>query len=497
MIAFTTPECPTPSSRPVVRSATHGAGHSDRIASLGDEIARLSAHIEAANARLLDLIRLFDESEGWYAEGFKSCADWLGWRTGIGPGAAREKVRVARALGDLPALSAALGTGALSYSAARAITRVATPETDAELVETARHVTAADLERLVSAWRAADRADSGDDERHARRSLTVIPDTDGSWRIRGRLDPEVGAALCKALEAFESAWTEDAVDAEDETPEARRADALARLVEAAMSADSIEGDAANENRDASRIRSERRPATRTSGRYEVVVHVSAETLSKNGSGVGEIEHGPHVSAETSRRLACDAGIVSMTEDASGAVLNVGRRRRSVPAALRRALERRDRTCRFPGCRARYCDAHHITHWADGGETSLDNLVLLCRTHHRRVHEEGWSVELYGTPGRARFTRPDGTELPDVPRRPVAPKAPVRALLARNAKTGVDIGPWTATPDWLGDRLDLDWALFVLRPTPPRRGPSCVGDTDPAREPRALSRSRGSGTQPTS
>ncbi|MFV1988437.1 MAG: DUF222 domain-containing protein [Gemmatimonadota bacterium] len=425
-----------------------------RQTGLGDEIARLSALIEAARGQLLDLIRAFDESEEWYEQGFRSCALWLSWRTGIGPGAARERVRVARAVGDLPEMRAALGSGELSYSMARVLTRVATPENEAELVEAARHTTAADMERLVSAWRVADRSEEDERARHERCGLQVTLDADGSWNVRGRLGPEDGAVLCRALEAagekgsaVEDAGSETEVEVDD-SAYARRAGALVLVAEAALG----RGLAA---------RSEAGVASRAE-RFQVVVHVSAETLA-GGDEISppRIERGPHVSAETSRRLACDASVVMMKHRADGSVLDVGRRRRTVSTPLRRALGRRDGGCRFPGCRSRFCDAHHIKHWAKGGVTALDNLVLLCRHHHRRVHEDGWRVAL-GRDGEARFYKPDGQPMPGVPAHPIVPDRPVRRLEQRHGRLGLEIDPWTPSPRWMGERLDVDWALFTLR-----------------------------------
>ena len=427
-------------------------------ARLGDEIARLSAHIQAATYRLLELIRAFDVSEGWRAEGFLTCAGWLSWRTGIAPGAAREKVRVARALGELPALSAALERGELSYSLARAITRVATPATEAELVEVARQATGAQMERLVGGLRVAELAERGEKERHADRALWVVPEEDGTWTIRGRLPAEVGAVLCRALEAAGEALRGSTPVDPEESAAARQVDALGLVAEAALAT----GAAMAGGREA-------RVASRTE-RFRVVVHVSAETLS--GARAGEktveragstaetpwIERGPHISAETARRLACDAAVVEMTHDPSGGVLDVGRRRRTVPSALRRALDHRDRGCRFPGCRARFCDAHHVTHWARGGATRLKNLVLLCRRHHRLVHEEGWKVRMDPRDG-IRFHRPDGSLLPAVPSAPSVPTDPVAALERRHRSLAID--PWTPTPSWTGERLDLDLALLLF------------------------------------
>src|SRR5687767_297269 len=167
--------------------------HIAELDRLGDEIAELSAHLDAATARLLDLIREFDARNGW-SNGFRSCAVWLSWRVGLDPGAAREKVRVAHALGTLPRLASALASGELSYSKVRALTRVATPETEERLLAVGRAGTTEHVERIVRGWRRVDRnAENREAVRqHASRALHVYPDEDGTVRVRGRLAPEVG-----------------------------------------------------------------------------------------------------------------------------------------------------------------------------------------------------------------------------------------------------------------------------------------------------------------
>ena len=169
---------------------------------LGDEIAELSAHLDAATARLLDLIRAFDARGGWNS-GFRSCAAWLSWRVGLDLGAARERVRVARALGTLPLLAEALARGELSYAKVRALTRVATPETEARLLGVGRAGTAAHVERIVRGWRRVDRRAEAREarQRHTSRALRVYQDEDGMVVVRGRLEPEVGALLMQALAA--------------------------------------------------------------------------------------------------------------------------------------------------------------------------------------------------------------------------------------------------------------------------------------------------------
>ena len=196
-------------------------------------------------------------------------------------------------------------------------------------------------------------------------------------------------------------------------------------------------------------------------RYQVVVHVDEGVLEDDEApGQSALEDGPYVSAETSRRLACDAATVVMHHAGAGNVFNVGRKTRSVPPALRRALTARDRRCRFPGCNAKHCDAHHVQHWAQGGATKLDNLVLLCRRHHRSVHEEGFTVTL-GQDGAARFAWPDGRPLPSVPPVRRWTGAPLAMTMARLADRGVTIDARTSTPHWYGERLNMAYAIDVL------------------------------------
>src|SRR5574341_2030133 len=185
-------------------------------------------------------------------------------------------------------------------------------------------------------------------------------------------------------------------------------------------------------------------------------------------GQSVLEDGARVPAGTSQRLACDASRVVMRHDADGRVVEIGARTRTVPPALRRALEHRDGGCRFPGCGARFTQGHHLRHWAQGGPTTLSNLALLCRRHHRAVHEEGYQVERLPD-GELRFRRPDGQLLPEVPAPAAISADPVHALRARHEAQGLSIHPRTATPGWLGERLDVGYAIDVLHPLAgPRR-----------------------------
>src|SRR5438046_1999636 len=415
---------------------------------LGDEIAELSAHLDAATARLLELIREFDARGGWNT-GFSSCAAWLSWRVGFDLGAARERVRVARALGTLPRLAQALAHGELSYAKVRALTRVATPETEERLLAVGRAGTADHVERIVRGWRRVDRqAEAREAARqHASRALHVYPDSDGTVILRGRLTAEAGALLIQALAAARETLYQQArgQEAEGDPPTMvqQQADALALLAETALH-HGIDPGAPGE-------------------RYQVVVHVDAEVLADpDQPGQSVLEDGARVPAGPSQRLACDASRVVMRHAPDGQVVEVGARTRTIPPALRRALHHRDRGCRFPGCGVRFGQGHHIRHWAHGGPTTLSNLALLCRRHHRAVHEEGYHLDRQPD-GELRFLRPDGRLLPEVPPPAAVPADPVDVLRARHEAQGLSIDARTSTPGWLGERLDVGWAIDVLHP----------------------------------
>jgi len=437
---------------PTLVATHHAVAELDR---LGDEIAELSAHLDAATARLLELIRQFDARGGWN-NGFQSCGHWLSWRVGLDLGAARERVRVAHALETLPRLAEALARGELSYAKVRALTRVATPATEARLLAVGRAGTAAHVERIVRGWRRVDRlAEAREAARqYAGRGLHVVQDEDGTVVIRGRLTPEVGALLVRALDAARETLyqrlrrAENVPSAADPAMQAptraqQQADALALLAETALHHE-LDPGAPGE-------------------RYQVVVHVDAAVLDDPAQlGQTALEGGIRVSAEMSRRLACDASRVVMRHDQDGQVVEVGARTRTIPPALRRALHHRDKSCRFPGCGGRVGQGHHVRHWANGGPTTLTNLVLLCRRHHRAVHEEGYQVAR-GPDGIFRFMRPDGRALPDVPPPAAVPDDPVETLRATNEARHLRIHARTGCSGWLGERLDVGWAIDVLHP----------------------------------
>ncbi|MFO7589233.1 MAG: DUF222 domain-containing protein [Gemmatimonadota bacterium] len=440
----------------------------DALEALEEEITVLAARIHAATQRLLELVAEFDRRRGWELGGHRSCAHWLAFRTGIDLGTAREKVRAARSLASLPATSAAMRRGELSFSAVRALTRVATPETEADLLDLARGSTTAELERMVRGWKLGSRADElrREERRHESRCLSVFPDHDGTYVVQGRLPPEVGLLFQRTLEAAGDALFRERGPAGIEqtsrsvSPETlhedarraaaarRRADALALVAERALAAGFGTG---TDDETPAPVSGSR------AARYQVLIHVDAAGLEARGSqspapeapvpGRSELDDGTRVSAETSRRLACDAAVVRVTRGPDASLLDVGRRTRTVPPALRRALEARNRGCRFPGCGLRFADAHHVKHWADGGETSLANLVLLCAHHHRLVHEGGWGVETWH--GRPAFRDPRG-QLHVVRAVPAPPRLgpdPVAELTGDTRRRGARPDGWTAGARW--------------------------------------------------
>ena len=402
-----------------------------------ERVSVLYGQITAATREFLRAVACCDRHRDWSEEGFACCADWLAWRIGVTRGTAREKVRAARALEELPLISGAMERGEVSFSKVRALTRVAQPESEAELLEFARSGSTASLERLVRGWKTMGREAEQRTERvrHAQRRFSVYPDGDGMYEIRGTLTPEVAAVLMRAVEAAGDALYREFSGPEESRPEPEqlRADALGLLAERALAAGFAEDEVP-----VSGSRAER---------YQVVLHVEAETLAECGEplaehrepGLSELEDGTRVSAETSRRLCCDARRVTVRKRSDGAVLDVGRGTRTIPPALRRALEVRDRGCRFPGCGLRFTDAHHIVHWADGGRTDLKNTVLLCRRHHRLVHEEGHRICL-DREGRVAFFAPSGRAIAAAGRPTTLGPDPVADLIRDNRRRGIH-------PEW--------------------------------------------------
>ncbi|MEX0976704.1 MAG: DUF222 domain-containing protein [Woeseia sp.] len=361
-----------------------------RNASIDDldrAIVALAARINAATHDFLVLVRRFDERGGWLRWGFESCADWLHWRCDLSRCAAREKVRVAHAIKTLPAIAPAFARGELSYSKVRALTRVASPGNEDELLAFALKTTATRVEERCRELRYGSPASTEEALRaQARRALSLRRDPQrGTATITVELPLETAELIDKALDRAMEATISSEPSLAEQSWAAQRADALVAMAKQYLSGN---GDA----------------AAGTPDHYQVVVHVDQAALATGRGRSG-------LPIESVRRITCDSDRIVLIEDESGEPLNVGRKSRTVPAAIKRALWARDCGCRFPGCgRKRFVDAHHIEHWSAGGETSLDNLMLLCAQHHRVVHEGGFRIEK-DYRDQWFFKRPDGRAVP--------------------------------------------------------------------------------------
>jgi hypothetical protein len=411
------------------------------IDDLDAEICVLARRMNAQTYELLELVREFDDRFGWAKWGLRNCAEWLAWRCGLSLSAAREKVRTAQSLRGMPAISAAFADGLLSYSKVRALTRVVRMHDEDALLDYALRATAPQVEERcrqirnvapesrVSAWRAWER-----------RSLTLIRDeARGLIRISVELPIEQGEVIAQALErAAENGDSamgmeltgvhEASVEGRNDSPDgvrdaadgadgaatsghrsavapptangwrAQQADALVAMAKAYLSGGNGDG----------------KPCS-AADHYQVVIHTDASAL-RGGISVDSslLQGGPgrsYLPIDTVRRLTCDGSLITIVEDEDGTPLDVGRKYRTVTTTLKRALWSRDRHCTFPGCHNRcYVDAHHIEHWAEGGETCLKNLTLLCTFHHTLLHEGGFKIRRDGD-GALYFERPDGRVIP--------------------------------------------------------------------------------------
>jgi hypothetical protein len=432
--------------------------------------AALSAQSECT---LLELVGEFDASNAIrFWTDVKSVAHWLAWSCSMNLGVAREHVRVARALRRMPTITEAFRAGRLSYSKVREVTRVVDVVDEARLCELAQTATAAQLAVMISAFRSADRRRIG---QQPRRQVTVAEREDGMVEIRARLPKEEAAVLIAAMETAKDQFGPPPAKPGEQpnevaaTPPYSRADALVDVSRAFVA--SAPEDRSGEDR------------------HLVVVHVDAGLLTDPPAGsesedvpagtsrtpgavchidgVGSIEPG------SAARLACDATLLGAITNSAGEVLHLGRTRRLVSRAQRRALTIRDRMCRYPGCaQTRHLDAHHVIGWAAGGPTDLDNLILLCRWHHTAIHEGGVTIT-HGADGW-RFTLRDGSQP-----QPWHTSDTLADLLAAHARRtaeaidGVDRFDHTDArsirPRWAGEPFsvhDCVQALFTIRQRQP-------------------------------
>ncbi len=477
---------------------------------LEHEMLSLSGHLAAATCSFLVMVGEYDARGGWESWEAYSCAHWLNWRCGVGMVAAREQVRVARALRELPVVTAAFSAGEVSYSKVRAITRVAHVGNETELVELARYATAAQLDRAVSRLRRSLDPDSlVEDEAESQRLRSL------RWRteLNGDLVVQVRIPAGEAADAFRSQLraalvTEAAEGEELEDLDARRLDAMLDVMSAGASVESslaaqpeviahlscelspeALAAALGHASDASAGASPERPAAgRDPGSGEApgsvewslpsaAVDPSGRSDSTAAGGDGrrslELERlsaalrasvwpfrtstGTHLSPRRARALVNDAGVRAVFElinTATGETTSVdlGAHDRVPNRALRRAVMRRDRrSCRFPGCTRRHrLHVHHIVWWEHGGLTVLENLLLLCPKHHHAIHDRHW--ELTGTADDHTFRRPDGVGADPAAARLCGETA---ELVERHRRHGLDIAADGAGSLWMGDQIHWD------------------------------------------
>jgi hypothetical protein len=391
------PSLPTPARA----GAALRDSYSRSIDDLDHAICRLALRINASSYRLLVLVREFDDRMGWAKSCHQNCADWFAWRCGLSVSAAREKVRTAHALRDLPRISAAFARGRLSYSKARALTRVAGSLCDEEpLLAYALDATAAQVEERCRQIRnCAPESAAEAQEAWERRSLSILRQPGrGTMTISVELPIEHGELVARAIDrAVEMGEVENGPEFRTTGWHAQQADALVALAKCYLGG--VSGASAD-----SKHTNGAQASMPAADHYQVVVHVDAAALS-GGAGRSDLP------VETVRRLTCDGSLVTIVEDAEGAPLDAGRKRRTVSTSLRRALWSRDRGCTFPGCHhRRYVEAHHLHHWIDGGETTLGNTTLLCGYHHRLIHEGAFRMRRDHV-GALYFQRPDGGVIP--------------------------------------------------------------------------------------
>jgi hypothetical protein len=464
---------------------------------LADKITTLAGQINAANYRFLKMIAEFDRRVAWEGPGIRSCAYWLHWKCGIDMGAAREKVRAARALVGLPEINAAFEKGELSYSKVRAMTRVATVENESFLLNIAQYGTTQHVEKLVGAFRSVNDSVVIDEVKQDRkveqtlyesRGVSCYQDDEGMWIIKAKLPAEEGALVVKVLKELGDrlAANDNAVGGavEVKSDKEKSDDEKTKNV----SAETFSG---YKNNDLEKDKLLKEPLTFPQRRADALVMMAEGYVAQSGEALGLKGHercqlvlhvqkghddldGRWLLPDAARRLACDASLLVVEQDEVGNVLDIGRRSRIIPAGMARALAIRDGGCQFPGCcESRYVEGHHVKHWADGGETKLDNLVTLCRYHHRELHRGKFflAVKPLSVKQASRFAdrlcfSTVRSSFMNKPQQVIA-QNPAKFLGAGELKQALPraiyegIGANTAVTKWLGERMDLGMAVDGL------------------------------------
>ncbi len=388
----------------------------------------LSSAIAAAQARIIDLVT----THGSFLTAGDQPATWLAWAAGMRPTTANKHLRLGERLMELPKIKESFAAGEISFEKADTIARIASKETEEHLLMWAQHGTCSQLGTIASGFRRAKVNLEGAAALQRDRSLTYYYTEEGAFRLRAQMPAEQGALVAAAIEAAEEKlWEEQQVFRDEAVSEAdrrqmvrrgdtggaRRADALVALGETFLAHGLSDGP--------------------VSDRYQVMVHVDQAALHRDAGATCELQAGAGISPDTARRISCDCSIMALLEG-DGVPLKLGRTRRTISPALRRVLEARDRHCVFPGCsNERRLDGHHVAHWIEDGLTEPDNVTLLCRRHHRLVHEGGYTMTFDGK--SARFFRPDGSEVERVPTYPSLTEVEIAEWCAAST---TDVDTWS-------------------------------------------------------
>lgn len=382
-------------------------------AELTDYIAQHQALENLVRRQRLAAIAVYDRKEAWKPDGSTSMASWMVGMLGFGRDTANEEVRVAKAFDELPAIAKTLEEGLLSWDQARAVTEFATPETDEHLANEARKFSAPQLRRMARRFKPV--SDESAQTAINGRTFKMWWDLEQNMlRLKGALPGVEGALVEKAIDRIARQTAEDRPRAEGPyVQEVAYADALVELASTRIGADP------------------------DPDRATIGVHVDAKVLA-GGTGMAELDHGQAIALETARRLSCDSRWYIVVDGPGGLPIGIGRVSRQIPPWLARQIRHRDGGCRWVGCnRKGWINIHHLVHWAEGGPTEMDNLIMLCGTHHRLVHEGKWKIS--GDPnGELTFIDPTGRVFAQGPHplhKEVVPK--VKALVG---KTGAERPP---------------------------------------------------------
>ena len=480
-----------------------------RSAELEPQIIKLAGEINAADYRFLKLLAEFDDNHGWWGDGIKSFAHWLNYMIGLNEVVAREKVRVARALNDLPLIDEAFRLGKLSYSKVRAITRIGTPNNQDFLLMIAEYGTASHIEHLARKYRLCQRLDAEvdpDELWKKDRAFYYRIEEDGMYLFEGRFPAEEGAVIIKAIDMMRKAIRRERSDDPLDQPQSESHDqqnqsqaqphyqldqSQAAAQDLPHCPHSTDNENASQNVSAETFvkdidppdilddqasaltqlaehyletADKSSPQTSLSEKYQVLLHINTNEAHVdhriNQGDICHVENNRFLSREVARQLACDTHMRVVLEDDDGKVLNIGRKSRTIPRAIAHALNIRDGGCRYPGCTQHFwTDAHHVRHWAAGGETKLENLITLCRFHHSQLHKDVYEIEVKDQDFV--FINQDKEEIP----RSIHPQFPVaeaddrvQSMLKDQAHIGID--DTTAETKWGGEEMDIQMALHV-------------------------------------